>query len=630
MLKMIKKYLLILSILLITENSSIKKFYQAHAKVSDSYLDDNDLYNTALPIKKNKFENQTESYEENSFTEIYQNNSQIKKPKKPVKKPKKTVNKTITTTNISSTESKNDLANLPKSSSASNSALNSTLSSNSNSVSNSSNLVTNNSAVKISGKPKSKTKTPIKSSTYKKRIISNINNQDLYTKNLNEDDQNSYRINEFSVKRKAISNKLLTEDDSEYEESPKNQRFDRSYSNSPNINTYNDKPSNNFADYNYSYEDKYLPKEIYKQNSAQSNKENFDEQNIENPTYIDKSDLYNTAIPIDYYNKTDLVDTNSNKKQYLNPDPQIKKQVLGQNLSNTKSSKNFIKVADQKPDSILKRIKKNQKAQSFTKSETKTVGNYLGVDFINTALRYEQINKMPANYDQLNYFNSISRESTEKAYKSKDGFAIKYLYAVNFNGIFFAPEIFYNHINIKHFDSKNELEDTDMTLPNIFGYRFNKIQNQYGAKLNIGYDLNSDFALYGFVGISRVRYSNLYSLYPYKEIQTVVGHYSSINNPIINYNEAFKVYNGTATAPVYGFGGKIKLSKRFYLNGEYMISDFYSKTNSKKFIKKDGELYENYGCTKPDTPQMCNRNRSDSIKLRNFLRIFKIGITFNF
>lgn len=609
---MIKKYLLILSILLITENSSIKKFYQAHAKVSDSYLDDNDLYNTALPIKKNKFENQTESYEENSFTEIYQNNGQIKKPKKPVKKPKKTINKTITTANISSAESKNDLANLPKS----NSTSNSTLSSNSNSVSNSSNLVTNNSAIKISGKPKSKTKTPIKSSTYKKRIISNINNQDLYTKNLNEDDQNSYRINEFSVKRKAISNKLLTEDDSEYEESQKNQRFDRSYSNSLNINTYNDKPSNNFADYNYSYEDKYLPKEIYKQNSAQSNKENFDEQNIENPTYIDKSDLYNTAIPIDYYNKTDLVDTNSNKKQYLNPDPQIKKQVLGQNLSNTKSSKNFIKVADQKPDSILKRIKKNQKAQGFTKSDSKTVGSYLGVDFINTALRYEQINLMPANYENLDYFNGIPRERTEKQYKSKDGFAIKYLYAINFNGIFLAPEIFYHHINLKLYDKKNELENADMTLPSEFGYRYNKIHNQYGAKLNLGYDINSDFALYGFVGISRVRYSNLYSLYPYIEGTGIANKY--------NIKDVLSVYNGIATAPIYGFGGKIKLSKRFYLNGEYMISDFNSKTNSKKI-----ESYEASGC-KSGQKYMCNNNRSDAIKLRNSLRIFKIGITFNF
>jgi opacity protein-like surface antigen len=258
------------------------------------------------------------------------------------------------------------------------------------------------------------------------------------------------------------------------------------------------------------------------------------------------------------------------------------------------------------------------------------VGSYLGVDFINTALRYEQINIMPANYENLDYFNGIPRERAEKQYKSKDGFAIKYLYAINFNGIFLAPEIFYHHINLKLYDRENDIENTDMTLPSEFGYRYNKIHNQYGAKLNLGYDINSDFALYGFVGISRVRYSNLYSLYPYHEIETVVKYYSSINNPIINYNEAFKVYNGTATAPVYGFGGKIKLSKRFYLNGEYMISDFYSKTNSKKFIKKDGELYESNSCSSMNKLEMCNNNRQDAIKLRNSLRIFKIGITFNF
>ena len=63
-----------------------------------------------------------------------------------------------------------------------------------------------------------------------------------------------------------------------------------------------------------------------------------------------------------------------------------------------------------------------------------------------------------------------------------------------------------------------------------------------------------------------------------------------------------------------------------------MISNFYSRTNSKKFIKSDGELYESYACTPKggNKPEMCNNNRSDSIKLHNFLRIFKIGITFNF
>jgi hypothetical protein len=349
----------------------------------------------------------------------------------------------------------------------------------------------------------------------------------------------------------------------------------------------------------------------YKNSFAQSYSQNT-------PNYLDDGDLYNTALPIGYnnneiensiqptYNKSK--ETEYNYKKIINNSNNISSNNNSYNKDLSK--KQLIKKAS------LKQFRENQKIQSFTKSDSKTVGSYLGVDFINTALRYEQINTMPANYDQLNYFNSTPRERTEKQYKSKDGFAIKYLYAVNFNGIFLAPEIFYHHINIKHYDSKNELENTDMTLPSEFGYRYNKIHNQYGAKLNLGYDINSDFALYGFVGISRIKYSNLYSLYPYYEGTGIANKY--------NIKDVLSVYNGTATAPIYGFGGKIKLSKRFYLNGEYMISDFYSKTNSKKI-----ESYEALGCSSGQK-YMCNNNRSDAIKLNNFIRIFKIGITFNF
>jgi len=338
-------------------------------------------------------------------------------------------------------------------------------------------------------------------------------------------------------------------------------------------------------------------------------------QNTSN--YLDDGDLYNTALPIGYNNEIE-----NSKQPIYNPPKQTEnnyKKIIN-NSNNISSNNNSFNKDLSKQQLIkkasLKQFRKNQKIQSFTKSETKTVGNYLGVDFINTALRYEQINIMPANYENLDYFNGIPRERTEKQYKSKDGFAIKYLYAINFNGIFLAPEIFYHHINLKLYDRKNELDDYDMTLYKYFGYRYNKIHNQYGAKLNLGYDINSDFALYGFVGISRIKYSNLYSLYPYYEGMGIANDY--------NIKDVLSVYNGIATAPIYGFGGKIKLSKRFYLNGEYMISDFYSKTNSKKI-----ESYEALGC-KLEQKHMCNNNRSDAIKLRNSLRIFKIGITFNF
>ena len=54
-----------------------------------------------------------------------------------------------------------------------------------------------------------------------------------------------------------------------------------------------------------------------------------------------------------------------------------------------------------------------------------------------------------------------------------------------------------------------------------------------------------------------------------------------------------------------------------------------NKLNPKLITNKKIPSYEAYGCV-IGQKQICNNNRSDSIKLHNILRIFKIGITYNF
>ncbi len=537
------------------------------AKDSSNYIDDGDLYNTALPIDKSKKIQYIETYQETN-QDNYQPIKKVKKPKKTIKK---IVNKTTKVIPNNSTEiikTPTDIQNntLPEV------------------VKTPSEAQNNNSAVI---KPKKKRKISLN-----KNNLTNQNNSDFTESNKPIKSEN------FNKYTKKIIYLEDNEDDS-YKESEKNKRFERpSFSKKYPVN-----------DQNNSYTPLYYSQELKQKNHVypKINNDFSDSENL--PTYIDQSDLYNTSLPIGYQQ-------NQPEIKFIDNNP--KPQNIVETPKKPAISKNLLKVSEQKIAPLKEDFFESQKIKKFIKSDSKTVGNYLGIDFINTALRYEQIDIMPADYEDLNYFNGIPRDRNERSYKSKNGISFKYLYAINFNGIFLAPEIFYNHINLKHDSDLNHLEEADMALTKHFGYRYNKIHNQYGVKLNLGYDLNSDFALYGFFGLSKIKYSNLYSLYPYYEAQ----HFTEKFN--IDFNRAISVYRGTATTPVYGFGTKIKLSKRFYLNGEYMISDFYSKTNSNKI-----KSYEAYGC-QIGQKQLCNNNRSDFIKLHNMMRIFKIGLTYNF
>jgi hypothetical protein len=531
------------------------------SEISLAYIDEGDLYNTALPIDKSKKIQYIETYQESS-QDNYQPIKKVKKPKKTFKKIVNKTTKIIPNNSAEIVKTNTDIANK---------------------------VLTE--AVETSSKSQNKSSAVVKPKK-KRKISLNKNNLNFVEPNKTEESQN------YKKYTKEIIYLEESEDDG-YKESEKNKRFER-----PSFSKkYPDNNQNN------SYTPLYYSQEFRQKNHVYK-KINDDLNDSENsPIYIDKADLYNTALPIGYQQNQPRIETTKTIPKPQNIVETPKKPAI---------SKNLLKVSDKQISKIEDNFFESQKIKKFIKSDSKTVGNYLGIDFINTALRYEQIDIMPADYEDLNYFNGIPRDRNERSYKSKNGISFKYLYAINFNGIFLAPEIFYNHINLKHNSDLNHLENNDMALTKYFGYRYNKIHNQYGVKLNLGYDLNSDFALYGFFGLSKIKYSNLYSLYPYYEAQYLSRQFN------IDFNKAISVYRGTATTPVYGFGTKIKLSKRFYLNGEYMISDFYSKTNSNKI-----KSYEAYGCQIGEK-QICNNNRSDFIKLHNMMRIFKIGLTYNF
>ncbi len=233
------------------------------------------------------------------------------------------------------------------------------------------------------------------------------------------------------------------------------------------------------------------------------------------------------------------------------------------------------------------------------KSKSRTVGNYIGIDFINTYLRYR-------NYGYGNTNSEISNISDPTLPKYKNSFGLKYSYALNYRGIFLAPELFFEYNNIKkYFDGDNSsTSEFNERLPSNYGYKFLKIHRTYGAKINLGYDVTANFAPYLFAGISKIYYSDLNSVYPAHLRDSVTTQTGT---------DPFKIIHKSQSVPFFGFGGKIKLSERIALNAEYLIYDFMAKTNS----------YKNKDYSE-------SISRTDSTDMRVALRVTKVGLTYNF
>lgn len=241
------------------------------------------------------------------------------------------------------------------------------------------------------------------------------------------------------------------------------------------------------------------------------------------------------------------------------------------------------------------------------KSKSRTAGNYIGIDFINTYLRYREYGySAPKEEDKIKY-SSVSEPTFPKY---KNSFGLKYSYAINYRGIFLAPELFFEYNNIKkYYDGDNTfVGQNNQRLPSMYGYKFMKINRIYGAKINLGYDVTTNFAPYLFAGISKIYYSNLASVYEENRREDIIN---------ITVADPFKIMNKSKSVPFVGFGGKIKLSERLALNTEYLIYDFMVKTNSYK--NNNYQAYDIYHST-----------RSEINDFRVALRVAKIGLTYNF
>ncbi len=112
----------------------------------------------------------------------------------------------------------------------------------------------------------------------------------------------------------------------------------------------------------------------------------------------------------------------------------------------------------------------------------KTEGHSVSVNILNTNAKYR--------FDR--FINGNHIQSFEDS--SHNGIGFDYKYAYNFDGVFIRPGVFFDRTNI-------EYRSSSTLIPAI------KIDNRYGFKTDIGYDLEEKLSVYIVGGMSFLDYS---------------------------------------------------------------------------------------------------------------------------
>lgn len=113
-----------------------------------------------------------------------------------------------------------------------------------------------------------------------------------------------------------------------------------------------------------------------------------------------------------------------------------------------------------------------------TKSFANTSGHYAGINVLKASAK-TKTSKDISTFNSDTYFNSKSEDSSIN-------FGFDYQYAINKNNFFVAPGLFYENLN-----TEAKVNDTRN------GWSQNlKLNNRYGLKLDVGYDVSKLFAIY--------------------------------------------------------------------------------------------------------------------------------------
>ena len=153
----------------------------------------------------------------------------------------------------------------------------------------------------------------------------------------------------------------------------------------------------------------------------------------------------------------------------------------------------------------------------------KTQGNYVGVDFLHTYMKYE------TNTNNTYYYGVESAD--------KESVSINYKYLFNIHDVFFGLGTFADHSNLQIRDSSGD--------PWKLSYR-------YAGQLMLGYDITNKFAIFATTALTRNKYKI--------------------------YWPSSKTYrpraNGFGNSVSYGAGIKYSISDRLDINFSYERTGF--------------------------------------------------------
>lgn len=146
----------------------------------------------------------------------------------------------------------------------------------------------------------------------------------------------------------------------------------------------------------------------------------------------------------------------------------------------------------------------------------KTEGNYVGVDLLNTT--YESMGT-----------DSNNGKGGGKYHASDIGYGINYKYAFNFNNFFVAPGVFLDRNKVSAKFQDDQLESNR-----------DKLRYSYGVKLNLGYDVTDEAAIFAVLGYgeSKMKWSNSLDSTNFKSESIIYGlgaKYSVTQNIDVNF-----------------------------------------------------------------------------------------------
>ena len=249
-----------------------------------------------------------------------------------------------------------------------------------------------------------------------------------------------------------------------------------------------------------------------------------------------------------------------------------------------------------------------------TNLNARTVGNYIGIDLIKTNLSFSTEEFMHPDVKNVRPIEKSIQTNADSSYS----FGLKYGYALNYRGFFIAPGLIYEKNNVKNY--LNRSSESARTQYNFFGKSYSKINKRYGAKIDIGVDINESFSIYGTIGRAINYYQSYGSLYfdNYTDPNDI-WYESKLKDP-------WKHVRGKKSAPFFGGGFRIKIYKNWLVNGEYNYTRFTIDTKNED---QTGNLEYQTGAPVDPKSQIYFR---EAIKkyYNNNVGVFKLGINFNF